>query len=62
MNPQQILLRAAQLLKSNADDLRRSHTLEGGSWDTTDPIDEAARRDYDEHMAISEKLRLMASL
>ena len=61
MSPQQTMLRAAQLLESDSEDLRSSHTLADGEWDTTDPIDESAKRDCDERLAIAAKLRLMAT-
>lgn len=55
------LLRAAQLLESNAEDLKRSHTFCDGEWCITDPIDESAKSIYDEEMAIAAKLRAMAA-
>lgn len=61
MTPQLTLLRAAQLLESNAEDLKRSHTLEDGEWDTTDPLDESAKAICDEELAIAAKLRVMAA-
>lgn len=61
MNPSLVLLRAAQLLELNAEDLKRSHTLEDGEWDTTNPIDESAKAAHDEEMAIAAKLRVMAA-
>jgi len=61
MTPHQTMLRAADLLESDAEDLKRSHTYANGEWDTRDPIDEVAKADYDERLAIAAKLRLMAA-
>lgn len=59
MTPQQTMLRAAQLLEQDAEDMKRSHTIDG-VWDTTDPIDESAKADHDEHLGIAAKLRVLA--
>ena len=59
MTPTQVLFRAAQLLESNAEDLKRSHSI-GDRWYMRDSIDMSAREHYDEEMAIAAKLRVLA--
>lgn len=60
MTPELTLLRAAQLLEADAEILKRSHTVAGGTW-PDHPEDQVAKRDYDERMSIAAKLVLLAN-
>ena len=56
-----VMVRAAQLLEAHAEDLKRSHTL-NGEWVVLDPMDAHAKDDYDEQRALAAKLKFMATL
>jgi hypothetical protein len=52
------ILRAAEILKQDAQDIKASHTIRG-RWTSTDPIDVSAKAHYDECSRISRRLRRM---
>lgn len=53
------MLRAAQLLERDAEELKKSHTRADGTWGTA-PEDEVAQRDCTERQEIAVKLKVIA--
>lgn len=53
--------RVAELLKQDAEDLKRGHTLSDGDWDLRDPIDQLAKAAHDERLALAALLTRQAA-
>lgn len=60
MKPKLALLRAAQILDQDADDLRESHQTANDEWDTRDPLDVSAKAHCEECQSLAAILRLLA--
>ncbi len=55
------LREAAAWLNVEAKSLKQSHTLADGVWDTGEPIDVAAKLDYDDMRRMARELKRIAS-
>ena len=51
-----LMRKAAHIIETHAEDLKRSHTLRG-EWIVLDSVDRSAKADYDHDMHLVRELR-----
>lgn len=56
-----LMYKAARIIESHAEDLKRTHTLRG-RWVLLDPVDRNAKADYEHDMHLVRELRARARM